>query len=267
MPYRMAMFLAVLVLFVPMLAAGATEVAQAAPAAPGQIVARGFRPGGPMAWAGASVRGQRRTTNLSLNWSGYAVTGGRGAFRSVSAKWVMPTVTCNSGSPKYASFWAGLDGYANQTVEQIGADADCSGNSPRYYGWYEMFPAFPVLFTATVRPGDRMSASVTFSGRSTYTLVLRDLTRGWTRTVTQHRTGPQRASAEVITEAPSSAGGILPLANFRQVSYSSSAANGTSLGTRNPIRIIMINGKGQPKDAVGAISRSGGFSITWLRST
>ena len=50
-----------------------------------------------------------------------------------------------------------------------------------YYGWYEMYPAFPVNFSNTVRPGDSMSASVTFSGTSTYTLVLKDTTQGWTQ--------------------------------------------------------------------------------------
>ena len=80
-----------------------------------------------------------------------------------------------------------------------------------------------------------MSASVTFSGTATYTLVLHDTTQGWTQTITKNQSGLARSSAEVITEAPSSSSGVLPLADFHTVSYSTSSANGTSLGSQSPI--------------------------------
>ena len=48
----------------------------------------------------------------------------------------------------------------------------------------------------------------------------------------------------MITEAPSSSSGVLPLANFGTVNYSVSAANGTSLGTHSPVQIIMIDNSG-----------------------
>jgi Peptidase A4 family len=206
------------------------------------------------------------TTAQSTNWSGYAATGGTGAFHSVSASWTEPTATCSSRRAQYSSFWVGLDGYSSSSVEQTGTDADCSGRSPVYYGWYEMYPAFPVNFSNTVRPGDHMSASVTFSGTNTFTLVLKDTTRGWTQTIVKNQSGLARSSAEVITEAPSSSSGVLPLANFGTVSYSVSAANGTSLGTQNPVQIIMVDSSGKQKDSTSAISSGGAFSNTWLRS-
>jgi hypothetical protein len=70
-----------------------------------------------------------------------------------------------------------------------------------------------------VAPGDSMSASVTFSGTETYTLVLTDSTQDWTQTITENESGLSRSSAEVITEAPSSESGVLPLADFGTVNY------------------------------------------------
>jgi len=230
----------------------------------------GYRPGGllvrPSGGAHLGHRG-RYTTAESTNWSGYAVTGGNGAYNSVSASWTEPTATCNTRRAQYASFWVGLDGYSSNSVEQTGTDSDCSGRNPQYYGWYEMYPAYPVNFSNTVRPGDSMSASVTFSGSSTYTLVLHDATQGWTQTVVQNESGLARSSAEVITEAPSSSSGVLPLANFGTVHYSVSAANGTSLGSQNPVQIIMVDNSGLDKDSTSSISGSGAFSNTWLRSS
>jgi hypothetical protein len=130
-----------------------------------------------------------------------------------------------------------------------------------------MYPAYPVNFSNTVKPGDSMSASVTFSGTETYTLVLKDNTQGWTQTITKNQTGLARSSAEVITEAPSSNSGVLPLADFGTVSYSVSAANGTSLGSQNPTEIIMVDSSGADKDSTGSISGSGAFSNTWLRAS
>ncbi len=231
----------------------------------------GYRPGGRMikpAGARPLTRGGH-TTAQSTNWSGYAVTGANGAFTSVSASWTEPTANCSGNrrrTHQYSSFWAGLDGYNSNSVEQTGTDADCNGTTPSYYGWYEMYPAYPVNFSNPVRPGDAMSASVTFSGTDTYTLVLKDSTQNWTRTITQNQAGLARSSAEVITEAPSSSSGVLPLADFGTVTYSVSAANGGSLGTKNPIQIIMVNNSGQDKDTTSAINSSGGFSNTWLRS-
>ena len=243
---------------------------------PGGVTAPAFRPGGLMkrptgATAHAAVHG-RSFQAESTNWSGYAATGANGAFNSVSGSWTEPAATCSGGkhrrgSAQYAAFWVGLDGYNSNSVEQTGTDSDCNGSSPDYYGWYEMYPANPVYFTNTVKPGDAISASVTFSGTQTYTLVLKDATQGWTQTITKNQAGLDRSSAEVITEAPSSNSGVLPLADFGTVTYGSSTANGTSLGSESPTEIIMVDNSGADKDSTSSINGSGGFSNTWLRAS
>ena len=264
--------------FVPLatlgLASGSMIAAAGAGPAAHRIIhsttVRALRPGGLRIRPGGAARSLGHGVHAaaqSTNWSGYAVTGAIGAFHSVFASWTQPTARCTSTRPQYASFWVGLDGFSSDSVEQTGTDSDCNGRRPMYYGWYEMFPAYPVNFANPVRPGDSMSASVTFSGTQTYTLVLHDATRGWTQTITQNQAGLDRSSAEVITEAPSSSSGVLPLANFGTVKFSSSTANGTSIGTQSPTQIVMIDNFGAQKDSTSSISAAGAFSNTWLRSS
>jgi Peptidase A4 family len=199
----------------------------------------------------------------STNWSGYAATGR--TFTSVSASWTEPTGTC-SGSAKYSSFWVGLDGYNSSTVEQTGSEVDCSGRTAEYYSWYEMYPAFPVNFSNTVRPGDQFTGSVTFNGGSSYTLVLTDHTQGWSHTVSASLSGAANSSAEVIAEAPSSTSGVLPLAHFSPVTFTGATANGSNIGTFNPTQIIMVDNSGRQKDSVSSLSGGNSFTVTWLRS-
>jgi hypothetical protein len=248
------------------LAAGGASAAVHPAAHPAAPAVRGWNPGGVMhhvSGVSPAAAGVRHA-DQSTNWSGYAVTGGTGAFTSISASWTEPAGTCTSGR-KYSSFWVGLDGFNSNSVEQTGSEVDCSGRTPQYYSWYEMYPAAPVNYTNTVRPGDHFTASVTFSGTNTYTLKLSDTTQGWSHSTVKNESGLSRSSAEVITEAPSSSTGVLPLANFGTITYSASAANGSSLGGQAPTQIVMINSSGADKDSTSAISSAGAFSNTWIR--
>jgi hypothetical protein len=263
--------------------AGTASAATAHPATsharPVVVSMHGFNPGGILVRRGLrriAAHGIRAQEVESENWSGYAVTGANGAYSSVSTSWTQPTATCTSsgrhgrgGSDTYAAFWAGLDGYSSDSVEQTGTLIECVGSSAYYYGWYEMYPAALTTYSNTVRPGDAMSASVTFTGSDTYTLTLSDATQGWTETTVQNESGLDRSSAEVITEAPccTNSGGILPLADFGTVNYTASADNGSSMGTQSPTEIIIVDGSGNQEDSTSSISSSGAFSNTWIRST
>jgi hypothetical protein len=225
-----------------------------------------FVPGGVMhhvTGATAHVHGIKNESESS-NWSGYAATGSDGSFTSVSSSWTEPTVSCNDSGEDYAAFWVGLDGYNSDSVEQTGTDSDCDGGSPDYYGWYEMYPAYPVYYDNPVYPGDSMSASVSVSG-DTYTLVLTDSTQGWTQTQNISESGLSDSSAEVITEAPccESSGNPLPLADFGTVNYSGSTVNGQSMADYNPDQIIMVGASGDQLDTTSPMDGSGDFSNTW----
>jgi len=261
------------------LAVGSALAASAASASPAPVAAPAgaVTPGHPMITSGAPGAAARPSASSealnvvrSGNWSGYAAHRGRGVYHSVSASWVQPRARCGSsaGQQKFAAFWVGLDGFTSKSVEQTGTDSDCSGTTPRYYGWFEMFPNAPVFFKNPLKPGDHISASVTFSGTQKYTLVLKDTTRHWTHTIVRRRADLARSSAEVITEAPSSQAGVLPLANFGTIRYSLIRVNGTLLSKQSPSRIIMIDSRGLRMDSTSLLGNAGGaFQNTWIRSS
>jgi hypothetical protein len=203
----------------------------------------------------------RITNSTSTNWSGYAVTGSR--YTSVSASWTEPSVSCSGTA--YSSFWVGLDGDTSSTVEQLGTDADCSGSTPQYYAWTEMYPKYPVNLSGTVKPGDKLSASVTTNGSGSFTLKITDSTEGWSSTTNAKLHSASLASAEVIAEAPSSRSGVLPLADFGSVGFTGATVNGTEMDQLSGLDpITMASGstvKAQPSTMSG-----GSFSVTWKHS-
>ena len=187
----------------------------------------------------ASARDHRLTNSTSSNWSGYAVTGSR--YTSVSASWVQPAVDCSVTPTGWSSFWVGLDGDTTNTVEQTGSEADCSSGRAVYSAWYEMYPKYPVNYSNTVKAGDQFSASVTTDGRGAFSLTLTDTTEGWSHTANARLKSAKLGSAEVIAEAPSSSGGVLPLADFGTANFSAAKANGTSfanLSGRDAINMV-----------------------------
>jgi len=111
-----------------------------------------------------------------------------------------------------------------------------------------------------------MSASVTFSGTNTYTLVLTDSTQGWTQNIVKNQSAwPGRRPRSLPRHRPRRLA-CSRLADFGTVNYSTSSANGTSLASHNPVEIIMVDNAGNDKDTTSAIGSGGAFSNTWLRS-
>lgn len=241
--------------------APAAFAATPAPAAAGQISA---------AMASQESHGlhflsKSATTVSSTNWSGYAATGSTGAFTSVSASWIQPTLTCTSKTT-YSSFWVGLDGYSNSALEQTGTEADCIGGKATYGAWWEVLPAAESAYSVTVKAGDSLSASVAKNSSGTFTMTLTDSTQGWTKTTTHAgSSGYQDSSAEVIAEATQVNGRIANLSNFGTVTFTNATANGTSLGSYSPNEIIMA-GSSDTKAQPGTIS-GGTFSDTWKNYT
>jgi hypothetical protein len=164
--------------------------------------AHGFLPGGVFHQApgtrSAVVNGRRIV--YSTNWSGYAVTGS--TFTTATASWTQNTITCTSGDGSTdMSPWVGIDGYTSSTVEQTGSSGDCSGTTPDYYAWYEMYPRNVVVISKTVKPGDKFTATVTHTTGTSYKLMLKDITQGWTNTVTKSLSAKDNSAEAVMEQA------------------------------------------------------------------
>lgn len=218
----------------------------------------------------------------SLNWAGYAVTAAAGAVSDVKGSWKIPAIqgSCPSTN-QYSSFWVGIDGFNSNTVEQTGTDSDCRAGTPTYYAWYEFYPhPSKVISGLAVHPGDVISAEVLFSGNS-FIVSIQDYTTGGAFTTSAHVRSAQRSSAEWIAEAPSSSGGILPLADFGTVGFGTDSTgvgstctatiggvSGTiaSFGT-NVQSISMVTSSGAVKASPSALSTDGtSFSVAWKSS-
>jgi len=206
----------------------------------------------------------------SLNWSGYASYSGVGTFTDVIGRWVQPSATC-SKSTTYSSFWAGLDGYNSNSVEQLGTEADCSHGRPVYYAWWEMYPnPSNTISGFTITPGVAYTAEVKYTGNGGFTLTLSGGGQSFSKNATL--TNPSLSSAEWIGEAPSMCAGscrVLPLTDFGTVNFSGSSANGQAINNSawsyDPMRMV-TNGlvtKATPSnpDATGSA-----FSVTWAHS-
>jgi hypothetical protein len=172
------------------------------------------------------------STEVSSNWSGYAVSGKR--FTAVSGTWVEPAASCTAGSTGSVAAWVGLGGnsQSSDTLEQIGTEVDCSASGTASYSmWYELVPAAAVPIKLQISAGDSVFASVTVSGTSV-TLRIENLTRKTSFSKTLTMASPDLSSAEWIVEVPSlcSSSGFcrsLSLANFGKVTFKQASATGT----------------------------------------
>ena len=160
--------------------------------------------------------GATGTTSVgSYNWSGYADSSTTpNTFTGVSATWRQPATQC-SPEQELTAYWVGLDGYSNETVEQLGTLAYCFEGVAYYYSWWEMYPGASVTVGSTVQPGDVIAASVKRSGTS-YTLSLTDFNnQANSFSTVQSCTTCTNESAEWIAERPAFPIGITPLTFFR----------------------------------------------------
>lgn len=219
-------------------------------------------------------------SNYSTNWSGYAVTGSTGSVTSVSGSWIVPTATGRKRTTAYSSFWVGIDGFSSNTVEQTGTDSDVQSGVAVYYAWYEFYPNPMYQISMTIKPGDVMTATVTYSG-GLFTVSITDKTTGATFSTSATVPGAAQSSAEWIAEAPSSSRGVLPLANFGTVQFGQdyTAISGTcyatiggasgSIGSFGSLvqQITMVTNGGTVKAYPSSLSSDGtSFTVTWHHS-
>lgn len=220
--------------------------------------------------------GTKFNTVKSNNWSGFATYGDH--FRFVSATYTIPSLNCSiSPDPSFDSQWVGLDGYTSATVEQAGTYAYCSGGTPSYFAFYEMYPNVAVPFSG-VNPGDSITVSVFFTGSQWQLMLINNTSSAATGfTVTQpcpSGSTCRNANAEVISEVPNGGPPHASLADYGIVGFTHIAITDTAAHHYNifspdwkndkisEYNLSVSNGDlmQSPSTLEGAVSGSGGGS-------
>jgi hypothetical protein len=222
------------------------------------------------------------TVSYNTAWTGYAVTGTD--FTQVQGSWTVSAVDCTETPNTYSSEWVGIDGWSSNTVEQTGTDADCIGETPYYYVWYEFYPLNTIVIKdVSIAPGDNFSASVVYDGDNEYTVSITNATTGQSFSKEVEFTGadgsgaPERNSAEWIEEMDGSKladFGVDPFGEFY-----TGISNGTDAATDSSISGIITDfgsavqesvstKKGTKKSEVTAApsalaSDGASFTVTW----
>jgi peptidase A4-like protein len=220
------------------------------------------------------------TASQAFNWSGYADTATKAqTFSKVSGAWTTPSVTCTP-EDQITSDWVGLDGFSSSTVEQLGTISWCFQGTATYFTWYEMFPAGTVEVGTALKPGDKISASVSRTGTS-YTLKLTDSTTSGNNisvTKTCALATCKDTSAEWISERPAFADssgaflGFTPQAHYNAFKITSGAqtSNGKAgtIGSGPGVNsVTMIDDTVTYNlNTVSGLTGGSSFSTTWKNS-
>jgi hypothetical protein len=199
------------------------------------------------------------TSGATPQWSGYVDTGQ--TFSSVSANWVVPTVTCLPGDNSGALEWVGINGYGTPTVEQDGTSTGCVNGVATYGAFYEMWGdtslnnGYLISVPDPLNPGDAVSAMVSVVG-DTWSFSITDTTSNWTfaTSLPDPMNVTPNSSAEFVVERPvwcttssPSSCAPVPFTNVSSVTFTN-AVVGTDSGVPSGIpaytnvALTLING-------------------------
>jgi len=222
--------------------------------------------------------GTSPTFTTTNNWSGYAATGGNLSVTNVAGSWRVPKSQCNGTTQSDTAIFVGIDGYppGGPTVEQVGTAAECKGSgAATYVAFYEFVCAgCPAPQTYTVHAGDVISAVVTCSSGTDFTVTLMD---GATTLISaQQPPGFSAAcsSAEWVVEDPfnMATNSLFPLTTFGQINFTQGSA--TIAGQTGPIgsftnsTAIMMTSDGTPTGVVEVVpSKLSGGGLSFVAST
>ncbi|MDB5180210.1 MAG: hypothetical protein JWN12_842 [Candidatus Saccharibacteria bacterium] len=211
--------------------------------------------------------GSNSTTSYqSTNWSGYLSTGG--SFTAVSGTWIAPSPTATSTTVESGDgTWIGIGGLSTSDLIQVGTQNTISPSGiVSTTGFYELLPASAVgIGSLTITPGDTISASITQTATSQWTISLTDVTTGQTFSTSVSYVS-SLSSAEWIQEDPSNPDGSLVLLdNFGTVQFSNATTimNGTTMSAAasNASQITLV-GQGGAAGHGGTPSSLSGSSFT-----
>ena len=161
--------------------------------------------------AGRGVDGNLKSTN----WGGYVIASNQTALNDYNAAYAKPTVTqvnaswivqtaSSSHSATYSAQWVGIGGFfsGDNTLIQTGTSSDYS-HGASYNAWYELLPASETVISMTVKPGDKMYASISLVPGTTneWNITINDISENeaFSKIVTYNSS---KLSGEYIEERP-----------------------------------------------------------------
>ncbi|MGH8302929.1 MAG: G1 family glutamic endopeptidase [Steroidobacteraceae bacterium] len=176
------------------------------------------------------------------NWSGYAVTGGSGAFNHAETYYTEPTFYGSRCSSNSEVTWAGIGGYYG-SGDDLGQDGTLHniGGASDHQGWSEIVPGQSIqpqnIFG---HPGYQFDASTRrISGG--YRFYMYDY---YSRKTLAYDVGLNHYSgdsAEAIAERPTSGNSLTNLSNFGTLTFQNTYANGSAINNFTHHGIHMTN--------------------------
>jgi hypothetical protein len=189
------------------------------------------------------------TTVYTSNWSGYVATA-PGQYTSVSASWVVPSVSTSS-PPAYSSAWIGIGGWNSTRLIQVGTDQDVLNNgSAVYFAWREVYPG-PVFLIGYVSPSDSIAATisqVSANASMWRMLVMRNSATFLDLTLRARVSVTSQKTADFIVERPAIQVGrrdqLTALGNFGTVTFSQCSTNQGALVSLTSAVMVVMTGSG-----------------------
>jgi len=212
----------------------------------------------------SNIVNQPAQLKSSLNWSGYADTGG--TFTGVSGTWTIPNVSTSTDAYGVDATWVGIGGVLKKDLIQAGTQTiTAPDGTVEYQVWYEMLPAISKTVALAVKPGDSVTTTITKGTGNNWTIAIIDNTtkKSFTKSVAY---ASSLTSAEWVEEMPLTNIPSVMLDNFGTIKFTSGwvIENGTknTLYTTGAQNIVMKNIFGQNVATTSPVTSDNSFTIT-----
>jgi IPT/TIG domain len=210
-----------------------------AAAAPAGASAAGARPLPPRSPWSAGARYASNTATDTTVFAGYEATS---SVTSVSDRFVVPSISCASGTTGGIGPGAYLVGQGSTGSDFDGADVSmqCSGGS-LLTGEYVVVDNVDTEYSDPVAPGDVIEASVSLNDTVT-TVTIKDLTKADHFSLAGTAPGASAEAEFIGVDTLSSASGVLPVPTLHSIGFNHASIGEAPLGTASPAALALTNG-------------------------